>query len=89
LKAQAQASCIAFNVNQRGTRHHPLTQAQRARHRRLSGVRATVEHPVLVVKRLWGHAKVRYRGIRKNLAQMFALFGLVNLYRVRYRLMSS
>lgn len=89
LKAQAQASGIEFNVNQRGTRHHPLTQAQRARNRRLSRVRATVEHPFLVVKRLWGHAKVRYRGIRKNLAQMFALFGLANLYRVRYRLMSS
>jgi transposase, IS5 family len=88
LKAQAEAAGIAFNVNQRGTRSHPLTQAQRARNRRLSRVRATVEHPFLVVKRLWGHAKVRYRGIEKNLTQMLALFGLANLYRVRYRLMT-
>ncbi len=27
--------------------------------------------------------KVRYRGIEKNLAQMQALFGLANLFRVR------
>lgn len=88
LQAQAQASGIAFNVNQRGTRTRPLSQAQRARNRRLSRVRAVGEHPFLVVKRLWGHVKVRYRGIAKNLAQMRALFGLANLYRVRYRLLS-
>jgi hypothetical protein len=44
-------------------------------------VRAIGEHPFLVVKQLWGHAKVRYRGIAKNLAQMYALFGLGNLHR--------
>ncbi len=89
LKEEAEAAGIEFNVNQRGTRSHPVTQRQRARNRRLSRVRATVEHPFLVVKRLWGHAKVRYRGIKKNLAQMHTLFALANLYRVRYRLMSS
>jgi len=88
LKAQAQASGIEFNVNERGTKHHPLTKRQRARNRRLSRVRATVEHPFLVVKRLWGHAKVRYRGIGKNLAQMHTLFALANVYRFRYRLLS-
>jgi IS5 family transposase len=89
LKEQAEAAGIAFNVNQRGSRSARLTQRQRARNRRLSRVRATVEHPFLVVKRLWGHAKVRYRGIKKNLAQMNMLFALANVYRVRYRLMSS
>ncbi len=88
LKAQAEASGLAFNVNQRATRSKPLTKAQRARNRRLSRVRATVEHPFLVVKRLWGHAKVRYRGIKKNLAQMYTLFALANVFRVRRQLMS-
>lgn len=88
LKAQAEASGVEFNVNQRGTKTRPLTKAQRLRNRRLSRIRAVVEHPFLVVKRLWGHAKVRYRGIKKNLAQMNTLFGLANLYRVRYRLLS-
>ena len=89
LKAQAEAAGIAFNINERGTKHAPLGHRQRMRNRRLSRVRAVVEHPFLVVKRLWGHAKVRYRGIGKNLAQMYMLFGLANVYRVRYRLMSS
>jgi IS5 family transposase len=89
LKAQAEASGLAFNVNQRGTKGKPLTQAQRMRNRRLSRVRATVEHPFLVVKRLWGHAKVRYRGLKKNLAQMYSLFALANVFRVRRQLMST
>jgi IS5 family transposase len=88
LAAQAEACGVAFAVNRRGTRHRPLTQAQRRRNRRLSRIRAVVEHPFLVVKRLWGHARVRYRGIAKNLAQMNTLFALANLYRVRYRLLS-
>jgi IS5 family transposase len=88
LKAQAQASGIEFNVNERGTRHRPLSKRQRARNRRLSRVRATVEHPFLVVKRLWGHTKVRYRGIAKNLAQMHTLFALANVYRVRRQLVN-
>lgn len=88
LKAHAEANGLEFKVNQRGTKHHPLTKAQRLRNRRLSRVRAVVEHPFLVVKHLWGHAKVRYRGIAKNLAQMNTLFALANLYRVRYQLLS-
>jgi transposase, IS5 family len=87
LKAQAEASGLTFNVNQRGTKSKPLTKAQRARNRRLSRVRATVEHPFLVVKRLWGHTKARYRGIKKNLAQMYTLFALANVFRVRRQLM--
>ena len=89
LQAQAEAAGIAFNVNQRGSKHRPLTKAQRVRNRCLSRERAVVEHPFLVVKRLWGHTKVRYRGIAKNLAQMTMLFGLANVYRVRRRLLCT
>lgn len=89
LKAQAEASAVAFNVNQRGTKNRPLTRAQRMRNRRLSRVRAVVEHPFLVVKHLWGHAKVRYRGLEKNLAQMYTLFALANVFRVRRRLIGT
>ena len=82
-QALALAVGLSFFVCQRGTRGKPLSQRQRARNRRYSRLRAIGEHPYLVVKRLWGHAKVRYRGLAKNLAQMYALFGLANLYRVR------
>jgi len=88
LQVQAEESGIAFNVNRRGTKTRPLTPAQKARNRRFSRIRAIGEHPYLVVKRLWGHAKVRYRGIAKNLAQMNTLFGLANLYRVRCQFLS-
>jgi IS5 family transposase len=89
LKAQSEASGVEFNVNMRATKHRPLTAAQKARNRRFSRVRAIGEHPYRVVKQLWGHAKVRYRGIAKNLAQMTALFALANLYRVRHRLLAT
>jgi transposase, IS5 family len=42
-------------------------------------VRAKVEHAFHVVKNLFGHRKVRYRGLAKNTAQLHTLFGLANL----------
>ena len=44
-----------------------------------ASVRAKVEHPFHVVKNLRRHRKARYRGLAKNTAQPFALFGFVNL----------
>ena len=43
-------------------------------------VRAKVEHPFLDVKRIFGYAKVRYRGLAKN-TERLALLGLSNLRR--------
>ncbi len=48
-------------------------------------VRAVVEHPFHVMKRLWGFTKVRYRGLAKNTIRAFALDALTNLYRLRHR----
>lgn len=47
-----------------------------------AGVRAKVEHPFRVIKRQFGHVKVRYRGLRKNTAQLVTLFALSNLWTV-------
>ena len=44
-----------------------------------ASVRAKVEHPFHVIKNLFRHRKTRYRGLAKNIAQMFTLFGLANL----------
>ncbi|MFT5535366.1 MAG: IS5 family transposase [Candidatus Paceibacteria bacterium] len=52
-----------------------------------AGVRAKVEHPFRVVKRQLGYVKVRYRGLKKNTAQLFTLFALSNLWMVRSKLM--
>ena len=52
-----------------------------------AGIRAKVEHPFRVVKRQFGHVKVRYLGLKKNTAQLFTLFALSNLWMVRSKLM--
>ena len=46
---------------------------------RQSSTQPRVEHPFHVVKNLFGHKKTRYKGLAKNTAQMFSLFGLANL----------
>ncbi|RJG11717.1 IS5 family transposase [Massilia cavernae] len=50
-----------------------------------ASVRAKVEHPFHVVKNLFRHRKVRYRGLAKNTAQLFTLFGFANLLLVGRR----
>jgi IS5 family transposase len=47
--------------------------------RALSQVRAVVEHPFHIVKNLFRHKKLRYRGLKKNTAQLHTLFALANL----------
>ena len=48
-----------------------------------ASMRAKVEHPFRVIKRQFGHVKVRYRGLKKNTAQLSTLFALSNLWMVR------
>jgi IS5 family transposase len=54
-----------------------------------ASVRAKVEHPFRVIKRQFGFVKVRYRGLKKNTAQLFTLFALSNLWMVRGKLMGA
>ena len=51
--------------------------------RALSQVRAWVEHPFHIVKNLFRHKKLRYRGLAKNTAQLHTLFALANLVIVK------
>lgn len=53
-------------------------QIEKLEHLKAS-VRAKVEHPFHVVKNLFKHRKARYRGLAKNAAQLFTLFGFANL----------
>jgi IS5 family transposase len=52
-------------------------------------VRALVEHPFHVIKNLFKHRKVRYRGLRKNTAHLHSLFALANLVIARKRLLAA
>jgi IS5 family transposase len=51
--------------------------------RQKSRVRAKVEYPFLVIKRIFHYNKVRYRGIHKNRTQAYTLCALANLYMLR------
>lgn len=70
-------------------RHRALSARERARNRNKSRVRAKVEHPFLVLKRVFGFTKVRYRGLHKNATRLFVACGLVNLFMVRRRLLRA
>jgi IS5 family transposase len=74
---------VRYRVNRRGTHHHPLTEHQKKINQSRSRTRARGEHAFRIVKRLWGFANVRYRGLTKNTARAFATFALANLYLVR------
>ncbi len=53
-----------------------------------ASIRAKVEHPFHVVKNLSRHRKTLYRGLPKNHARLFSLFGLANLVIAKTRLLA-
>jgi IS5 family transposase len=66
-------------TNKRAYRNRPLSEADKDANRRKSAVRSKVEHPFLGLKRLWGFAKVRYRGLAKNANRAFAMLAMLNI----------
>ncbi len=66
-------------TNQRAYTNRPLSEADKATNRRKSSVRSKVEHAFLTLKRLWGFAKVRYRGLAKNANRAFAMLAMLNV----------
>ena len=56
--------------------------------RALAQLRAPVEHPFHIVKNLFRHKKLRYRGLKKNTAQLHTLFALANLMIAKKALLS-
>ena len=87
-KKTARAKGIFWGVLDRAVRGKGLSGKQRWRNRQLASVRAKVEYPFQVLKCQWKYVKVRYRGLAKNSAQLQVLFGLINLYRLRRRLLA-
>jgi len=75
-------------TQRKAQRNRPLSEEERARNRTKSRVRAKGEHPLLVLKQIFGFRKVRYRGIHKNANRLFMACGLVNLYMVRRRMLA-
>jgi hypothetical protein len=62
---RAHAPHAADFTHHSSARRKGLSERQRQAHRTKARVRARVEHPFHVVKRIFGFVKVRYRGIAK------------------------
>lgn len=60
-----------------------VDEVEKRKNRYKSSVRARVEHPFLILKRVFGFAKVRYRGLAKNRERLHVACALVNLFQVR------
>ena len=64
-----------------------VDEVERAKNRTKSKVRARVEHAIGVIKRVFGFAKVRYRGLKKNTHRLRVACALANLFMVRRQLL--
>lgn len=95
IKAQAEGkirSDIEWNVAKRRSTITKMAEGTmkaltRALERVKAQIRARVEHPFHVVKNLFKHKKVRYKGLAKNDAQLYSLFGLANLVIAKKKLL--
>jgi transposase, IS5 family len=77
----------AQDMTSRRTRYKQvIDELQRSKNRTKARVRAKVEHPFRILKRVFGFVKVRFRGLKKNHDYLCAAFALVNLYMHRKRL---
>ena len=81
-------SGVSWQVAMRpGLRRQLLPGGAEARaERRKASVRAKAEHPFLYVKRHFGYAQVRYRGLEKNRRRLALLLGFANLLRAEPQL---
>lgn len=71
-------SQVEWRVAARKGRLASMPAQDREIESRKASVRAKVEHPFLIVKRDFGFAKTRYRGLAKNLNHLHILFASAN-----------
>ena len=73
-------------TNRRVKTRQGVDEEKKRKNRTKSRVRAKVEWPFRILKRVFGYTKVRYRGIKKNHQWLLTSFALVNIYQHRKRL---
>jgi IS5 family transposase len=74
-------------VNRRYRHRGVVDAVERAKNRTKSKVRAKVEHPIGIIKRVFGFTKVRYRGLKKNAHHLIVSCALANLFTARWYLL--
>jgi transposase, IS5 family len=90
-RPENQEAYIDWHIAMKRGRRRALTNGaldrlREATEKAKAKIRARGEHAFHVVKNLFGHRKVRYRGLAKNEAQLFSLFGLANLVLAQRRM---
>lgn len=83
-KRPGQPASVTWHVAMRPGKRRALPDTRQGRltadiERIKASIRARVEHPFHIIKNLFGLKKVRYRGLARNTAQLYTLFGLANL----------
>ncbi len=76
-------------TNQRTRKSGAVDEIARGKNRNKSKIPSRVERAFAVVKRLWGFAKVRYRGLAKNATRAFTALALANIYLSRRHLLAQ
>lgn len=79
-KRKARADGVYYGISDRGYSKHPLSKSQKERNRKNQSLRNKVEHPFRIIKHLWGHYKLRYKGLMKNASKFTTLCALQNLF---------
>ena len=74
-------------TNRRYRHRGVVDEVERAKNRTKSKVRARVEHAIGVIKGVFGFAKVRYRGLKKNTHRLLVTCALANLFMARRHLL--
>ena len=87
LKKEARLSGIYWGILDKNKRNHPLSNKQHKQNHIKASIRAKVEFPFRVLKCQWHYTKTRYKELMKNTVQLFAVFGLINLYSQRRALL--
>ena len=83
---ESKAPLAEDRTNQRVKGGAIVAELERIVNRIKSKVRSRVEHVFAVVKRQFGFAKLRYRGLKKTATRAFVTLGLANIYLARTRL---
>jgi IS5 family transposase len=76
-------------TNRRYRQNGVIDERERTRNRTKSKVRARVEHAFFVIKRVFGFARVRYRGLDKNAHRLIVTCALANLFMARRHLLQA
>ncbi|KJH66540.1 transposase [Chromobacterium violaceum] len=93
-RAEHQSRAVRWWIAMRPGQRKALTDSADNRQIQLgetvkAKIQAKVEHPFRVVKQQFGYLKTRYRGLKKNTAQLMTLFGLANIWLARKALLAG